>query len=99
MFLGASPQASSLICYNYRTNILNIVFLEKDLKTTMYPCGGTYIYYVDVPSQEAFPLCPRYTQASLHPRYTQPSVALSLLKELQQQYLLSAVLENSIACR
>ena len=63
-FSVASPQTSNLTWNNYETNILNIVLLEENSKTKIYPCGGTYIY-IDVPSEEAFPPCLSHIQASL----------------------------------
>ena len=57
--------------YYWDTNILSIALVERSLKTEIYPCGGTYIY-IDVPSEEALPPCPRFAKASLgsqkHPR-------------------------------
>ena len=64
IFLGASPQTPKLHFNHCETNILSIAILEKSLQIKIYPRGGAYIY-IDVPSEEALPPCPRYAQAPL----------------------------------
>ena len=54
-FLGASLPTPTILWYNYENNVLNIVILEENLGTKIYPCGGTCLY-IDVPSVETLPL-------------------------------------------
>ena len=47
-----------LLWYSYEITVLDIVEFQDQI----YSCGGAYIY-IDVPSEEALPLCPKCPQA------------------------------------
>ena len=64
-FPGDKPQTPNLTWYYYETNKLNIVLLEKSLKTKIYPLWRNIHIHMSALRRSFAPVCLGNAQASL----------------------------------